>query len=310
MDLTDEKEARIWEHLEGHNQRMPRNDRASKWWNCTIEEAQSVLDEYRRKYGKRIRRDNPSVAVGRVQTTLPFEVVDEGPTGTTASSGTVDRRNRKWTDLAIDGVALVLAVIIDIVLNFVVFTVIAPDLMTKIGMGALSFVVVLFGLRGWIKGGWIGLTLWAMFAMVVTFSDLSFALYVTDVQTRQSGVDTELTRLTKKVEHDQKAIDVLQAGYNAVGSGMRSELAVRQTAIEDARKALESSESARREYLASKAKDENKGALLTADGVFSAIPSAVVSGRWAQLVFFSLIFLGLQGTMVVAATSTVKKDFA
>lgn len=243
---------------------------------------------------------------------LPF--VDTQPdtgTGDSASEpvGT-SGHDRKWYDAVIDGGALILAVVIDIVLNLVVFTVVAPDLLTKIGMGALSFVVVLFGLRGWIKGGVIGITLWAMFAVVVTFSDLSFALYVTDVQTESAGVDTELHRITDKVDHDQKALDLLQAQYNAIGSGFRSELAVRQNAITDARKALESSETERRSYIAKKSEGESNGVVLTADGVFSAIPDAVTGGRWIQLLFFLLIFLGLQGTIVVSASSAIRKDFS
>lgn len=248
------------------------------------------------------------MAVAGVQDPCQTEAPDTGADSKTDGRGEPDRHDRKWFDLAIDGVALVLAVVIDIVLNFVVFTVIAPDLLTKIGMGALSFVVVLFGLRGWIKGGWIGLTLWAMFAIVVTFSDLSFALYVTGVQTESAGVDTELERLTSKVDHDQTALDLLQAQYNAIGSGFRTELSVRQNAITEARKALESSEAERRSHIATMSKNESKQAVLTADGVFSAIPDSIASGRWIQLVFFALIFLGLQGTLIVSATSAVKNN--
>ena len=309
MDLTDEMEEKIRGYREEHD-RYPRSDRVSKWGNCSIFEAEQVLNEYRRKYGDRIRRNHAGLVVEGIQQALQFETPDTGTIQETDGHSEPNRSDRKWFDLVIDGGALLLAVIIDIILNFVVFTVIAPDLLTKIGMGALSLVVVLFGLRGWIKGGSIGITLWAMFAIVVTFSDLSFALYVTGVQTESAGVDTELERLTAKVDHDQKTLDELQAGYNAIGSGFRSELTVRQNAITDARKALESSESERRSHVAGKSKDESNVAVLTADGVFSAIPNALVSGRWIQLVFFALIFLGLQGTIVVSATSAISKDFS
>lgn len=308
MDLTDETEAKIEEWLGSHS-RMPRNDRVSKWLNCSIFEAEGVINEYKQKHGIRVRRNGKSVGYQGNELFAPDPEPEQGSRDEVKEPGRTTGHDRKWFDLAIDGGALVLAVVIDIVLNFVVFTVIAPDLLTKIGMGALSFVVVLFGLRGWIKGGAIGLTLWAMFAIVVTFSDLSFALYVTSVQTESAGVDTELVRLTDKVDHDQKALDLLQDQYNAIGSGFRSELAVRQNAIIDARRALESSEAERRSYIAKNAKDENKQAVLTADGVFSAIPDSLEHGRWIQLVFFTLIFLGLQGTIVVSASAS-SKDFS
>jgi len=200
----------------------------------------------------------------------------------------------------IDIGALWLAVGIDIVLNVVVFITIAPDLLTQIGMGLLAPLVVLFSLRGWVKGGWQGKALWAMFALVVAFSDISFALYATGVQSANAGQDEELARLTAKVDHDQKALDELLAGYNSVDTGFRSELSVRQSAIEASRRALDSSEEKRSNYINSARSAANE-AVLTADGLFQAIPDAFHDSRFVQIIFFTLIFVGLQLTILSAA---------
>lgn len=295
-------ESLITEYRTAHRGRYPRNDTVSKWANCSIFEADQILAEYRRAHGDRVRKPKTGTTLGRVPEISKEKEPDEGTVGTAEGSSKPDRRDRNRWDGVLDVGALALAVVIDLLLNLVVFVTIAPDLWTQIGMGALAFVVVAFGLRGWIKGGVIGKTLWATFALVATFSDLSFALYATDVQTQSAGQDSELVRLTDKVDHDQKILDELQAGYNSIGSGFRSELAERQRAIEAARKALDSSSEKRSNYITLH-RSEAKGPALTAGGLFSAIPDACTRGRWIQLVFFGLLFVGLQSTLVVSATS-------
>ena len=297
MELTQEIEDRItrYKNHPKRNGRLPRFDTVAKSMGIDIETAKDLLDRYRERHGERVRANVAMDAVA------PEPVVKESLT-------TETKPKKKWHEVAVDGTALAFGVAISLILNVVVFFVISPDWITAIGMVCLAPIVVLFSVRGWIKGGVIGKTLWAMFVIVEVFSGISFALASTDLQAKTEGTDTELVRLTAKVEHDQTALDELQSKYNSIGEGFRSELTVRQTAIAEARKALESSEDVRREYLAKKSKNGKEGGVLTSDKVFNAIPEAIASGRWIETVFFSLIFIGLALTILSAASSTVRRD--
>lgn len=288
--LTEEIEARMTAYRHTHKGRLPRYDTVAKSLKVTDEEAKVLLNEYRTKHQERVRVVTP--------------VGEEMPAPAPAET----KPKRRWWDIAVDTGALAVGVGISMILNIVVFFVISPDWITAIGMVVLAPVIVLFSVRGWILGGWIGKTLWVMFVLVEVFSGISFALASTDLQAKTRATDTELSRLTAKVEHDQTALDDLQKKYNAIGEGYRGELTVRQSAITDARKALDASETSRREYLALKGKESKGHVALTSDKVFSAIPDAILGGRWIQTVFFSLIFCGLALTIVSAATSTVRKS--
>lgn len=196
---------------------------------------------------------------------------------------------RQAMDFLLDGGALLLAVAIDLVLNAVVFWVIAPDLITRIGMVCLSFIVVLFSLRGWMKGGVIGRSLWAMFALVATFSDLSFALSATDLQA--NGSDPEITRLDDQLLQSQQYLEKLQNLQITKGEGYAQQ-------IREAVVARDAASKSRRDYV-------SPGKQMSSSKVFTAIPDAVTTGRWIQLAFFLLIFAGLQLTIVSSATKVV-----
>jgi len=286
MILTDEIEQEL-NQLRATGRRLTKYKFLAKKLGITNEDAQSLLNQYRTKHQERVR------------------VTPAGEEMPATEEPKPTKPKRPWWDIAVDSGALAVGVGISMILNVVVFFVISPDWITAIGMVVLAPTVVLFSVRGWILGGWIGKTLWAMFVIVEVFSGISFALASTDLQAKTEGIDTELTRLTAKVEHDQNALDDLQAKYNAIGEGFRGELTVRQSAIADARKALDGSELARREYLASKGKEGKEGVSLTSDKVFSAIPDAVTSGRWIQLAFFTLIFSGLALTVISSASSMI-----
>ena len=247
-----------------------RNDSLAKALDIKVDEAQGYLDKYRTIHGERLRGQ---------QLELAIEPEPQKPKHTVHTI----------LDWMIDGGALALAVVIDLVLNVVVFVTIAPDALTRIGMAGLAFLVVLFGLRGWLKGGWQGRSLWALFAIVATFSDLSFALYTTDVQSK-TATDTELVRLQGEAKSASDYLESLQSLQLEKGQGYAQQ-------VKDAREALGKANEAVSSY---HAKETSVG--LTASGVFSAIPDSVTRGRWIELAFFSLIFIGLQLTIVSSAT--------
>lgn len=260
-----------------------RNDSLAKQLGVTVEEAQKHLDKFRKEHGERVRS-------GIIQPDL-FGI-------NTDQVQTEDSKPKKQSihsifDWLVDGGALILAVVIDLVLNVVVFVTIAPDTLTRIGMAGLAFLVVLFGLRGWIKGGWSGRSLWALFAIVATFSDLSFALYTTDVQSQKT--DHELVRLTDEATKAGDYLEALQSLQLEKGEGYAQQ-------VKDAREALGKANQAVSSHVVT------DSATLTASGVFSAIPDAVGRGRWIELAFFSLIFIGLQLTILSSAGIVKKED--
>lgn len=283
MDLTKEIELRF--DLARSKGRLPRKDSLAKTYGITEEEAQSLQNQWKRKHGERVR----GVVVE--------EVVEEGPVSVKKNWIRIIAEHAPIVGAwLVDGGALLLAVIIDLILNVVVFVTIAPDPLTKLGMAGLAFLVVLFSVRGWLKGGWAGKSLWALFALVATFSDLSFALYVTDVQSK-TATDTELVRLTDEAKVAGEYLEALQKLQLEKGQGYAQQ-------VKDAREALGVANASVSSYVA---KDVHAG--LTAAGVFSAIPDAVKSNRWVELAFFSLIFVGLQLT-IVSAAGVRRKDNA
>jgi len=256
---------------------MIRNDSLAKKLGVTVEEAQKHLDQYRKERGERVRGQLPLIS----------EPLSPNPEPVSPKP-----HLHSVFDWLVDGGALILAVVIDLVLNVVVFVTIAPDALTKVGMAGLAFLVVLFSVRGWIKGGFSGKALWALFALVTIFSDVSFALYTTDVQSKST--DTELVRLKSEATKAGTYLEALQSLQLEKGQGYAQQ-------VKDAREALGKANEAVSVHVSV------ESVALTADGVFSAIPDAIERGRWIELVFFSTIFIGLAFT-VISAAGIVKRE--
>lgn len=194
----------------------------------------------------------------------------------------------------LDGYGLIVALAIDILIVGICFVVVSPGVIEAIAMAALSLVVVLFGVRAWIKGNKV---LWAMFAFVAFFFDLSFVLVSTDVQSKSTGPDTELVRLTTKQDEADADVRDLQRQYDEAGKRETMDQIYGQLLI--ARDVSAAAKIDRDERLRAK---ENAKPPITADGLFSAIPDAVKPKRWIPLIVFAILFSGLQLTIISAAT--------
>lgn len=194
-------------------------------------------------------------------------------------------------DILIDRGGLYFAMLVDLVLNGIGFWIIGPDPIMKIGMVCVSIIVVVFSVRAWVKHNKV---LWAMFAFVATFMDTSFMLLATDVQSANSGIDTELVRLSSNEETAQKYLDSLRVLQLEKGEGYRSQI---QDAIDAVTKA-------HGEKLAWMARPSGSGKVqMTADSVATAIPDAAMAGKWSRailLVIFLTVFAGLQLTIISA----------
>jgi hypothetical protein len=278
MDLTKELEMHF--DLAKAHGRLPKWQTTRNKFGLSEAEVKAAQDLWRKKHGERVR--GPELQGLE-------EVKEEAP------KEPLHHKASRWGNWLLDGGALALAVLIDLILNVVVFITIAPDAITKIGMAGLAFLVVLFSVRGWLKGGWAGRSLWALFALVATFSDLSFALYATDVQSK-TAADTELIRLTDEATKAGAYLESLQSLQLEKGQGYAQQ-------VKDAREALGKANAAVSGY-----HPATESVALTSTGVFSAIPDSVRSGRWIELAFFGLLFIGLQMTILSAASATRKRD--
>lgn len=211
----------------------------------------------------------------------------------------------KTLNLILDRWALIGGVLIDLVLNVISFVTTGPDLVSKLALGLLAVIVVLFSVRAYLKEK---KALWLMLAFVATFYDVSFTMATTAAKTEAvEGEDLELKRLTAQADEARETLKAREAGYNEIGSGYRSELAVRDQGIKDARAAVERAEAKREEYLKQKKTIHDETEALTADRIYYAIPEAIKAGRWIQLLITILVFFGLQWTIALAAKTEKEK---
>jgi hypothetical protein len=200
-------------------------------------------------------------------------------------------------EMIIDSGSLSFAVVIDLVLNGIGFWIIGPEPIMKIGMVCISFIVVLFSVRAWIKGDKL---LWAMFALVASFMDLSFILLATDVQSKNSGKTVQETELEDSLTKESGYLESLHSLQLKNGQGYAHQISDQQNVVDRAKKALE-------DYRSAPVHEETK---MVAAKVFTAIPDAISSERWDRwiaLSILSLVFIGLQLTIISAAGTKWRK---
>jgi hypothetical protein len=199
-----------------------------------------------------------------------------------------------WLERRIDEVGLLVALIVDIILNVVCFSILAPDPWTSLAFISVGIMTVLFVFRSWSRRHIVA---WVIFVIVVFFFDLSFTLEATKTQSTR-GDDTELTRLTAKVDESSVQVLALQAQYDrAVQRATMDQL---DEQIKIAQTKVDKYEQDRKARIAAISEGHIERPRLTADAIFSAIPQSIIDGRLIQLFIFSMIFAGLQ---LIIATS-------
>jgi hypothetical protein len=211
---------------------------------------------------------------------------------------TTGQKIAHFVDKLVDSGSLWFAVAIDLIMNGIGFYIIGPNAIMKWGMVCISFIVVLFSVRAWIKRSHV---LWAMFAFVASFMDTSFALLATDVQSSSVGVDTELSRLTDQVEKASSYLSTLQRMQEEKGSGYATQIKDQTATLQTANQNLIS-------YKAKPRKSDDNN--MSASRVATAIPDAILSGKWDRWIFlliFTTVFVGLQLT-IISATGVKWRD--
>lgn len=202
-------------------------------------------------------------------------------------------------ELPIDIGGLIVALVVDIVMNVICFATLAPDMITRVAFVSIGVMIVLFVPRSWSKRQFFA---WAVFAFVVFFFDYSFALVATKTQATHATVnvyeDTEVIRLDgERAAHEANIVD-LQAQYKEAAK--RETMDQINAMIQDEREIVTRAIASRDERIAELKRTTARHAGITSDAIFRAIPDAVRTGRVIELVVFGLIFIGLQ---LIVATS-------
>jgi hypothetical protein len=204
---------------------------------------------------------------------------------------------------AIDGIGLLIALIVDLIVIPICMITIAPDFLTKIAFVCIGVTIVLFVFRSWAKGQkWA----WLVFASVVFFFDFSFSIVATQAQSQKVDIsqDTELKRIDGEIATSQNQITKLQ-DERTISTRPETIASISSDIQTENRKidGLAVDRKAREKELA-----KTGGIYITADSVFTSIPDAWARKRYIPLVVFGLIFLGLQMVVVTSIDAPKKKD--
>lgn len=202
----------------------------------------------------------------------------------------------------IDFLGIIIPLIVDLVMNIVSFSILAPDILSRIAFVALAIMIVIFVPRSWAKRQYIS---YIIFVSVVVFADWSFTLATTtETVTVQEAVinDSELTRLRGNIEKTELKIEDLHKQYYEANK--RDTLAELNKQIEFEQSRLNKLED---EYNARLKNTEQKAerTSLSSDDIFMAIPNAIKHKKIIPLIVWFLVFLG---TQLVVATSIDNKN--
>ena len=191
----------------------------------------------------------------------------------------------------IDVGGLFVALVVDLVLNFICFSVLAPDALTRIAFIAVGIMIVLFVLRSWSKRQF---AIYVVFVIVVFFFDYSFILESTRAQSNEvtAETDTELTRLSNELTTAQNTLIDLHGQYDR---------AVRADTLREINNQLETTQIRIDQYNADyKSRlqliesGKHTGVRITAKNIMHAIPNAWSDKRYIEMIVFAMIFAGLQ----------------
>lgn len=210
-------------------------------------------------------------------------------------------RAKKYIDVA----GIIIALVVDITINFICFWTLAPDLLTKVAFVCIGIMTVLFVFRSWAKGQKLP---WFVFVSVVFFFDYSFALVTTKAQNERISVyeDAEVRDFDAAIEISRSSIVALREERDR--STRPETIATVSSDILKEQAKLDKYEIDRTARMEELRKVGGSEIVITADSVFNAIPDAVNAGRVIPLVVFGFIFFGLQLIVTTSIDPDKKKD--
>ena len=203
----------------------------------------------------------------------------------------------------IDFLGIIIPLIVDLVMNIVSFSILAPDFLSRIAFIALAIMIVVFVPRAWSKRQFIS---YAIFVSVVVFADWSFTLATTGEKINTTAAitqDAELERLRGNIDKTELKIEDLHKQYYEANK--RDTLAELNAQIQFEQNRLQKLEADYEARLKHTEQNATKNTL-TAEDIFNAIPNAIKERRIIPLVVWFLVFLGVQ--LVVATSIDIKEE--
>jgi hypothetical protein len=203
----------------------------------------------------------------------------------------------------IDFLGIIIPLIVDLVMNIVSFSILAPDFLSRIAFIALAIMIVVFVPRAWSKRQFIS---YAIFVSVVVFADWSFTLATTGEKINTTAAvtqDVELERLRGNIDKTELKIEDLHKQYYEANKRETLQELNAQIQFEQNRlQKLEADYEARLKHTEQKAESNT----LNAEDIFNAIPNAIKERRIIPLIVWFLVFLGVQ--LVVATSIDIKEE--
>lgn len=204
----------------------------------------------------------------------------------------------------IDFLGIIIPLVVDLVMNIVSFSILAPDFLSRIAFVALAIMIVIFVPRSWSKRQFLS---YAIFVSVVVFADWSFTLATTtDTAPSTTAIvqeDTELERLRGNLEATERKIENLHKQYYEANK--RETLQELNAQIQFEQNRLQKLEADYEARLHKTEQQANKNKL-TAEDIFMAIPNAIKHKKIIPLIVWFLVFLGTQ--LVVATSIDIHAD--
>lgn len=285
--LTADIEKHLSE-LRANGKRLTRFDSLAKSHGMTEDEAKTVLNAFREKYGERVRGERV------VKEALITEETPEKP-------------RKKWHEWMVDQGTIWGGVIISLFLCALSLWIMGPSTLEKFGFVAMAFIIVLFGFRALVMGN---IPLWALCESIAAFLAISFVLVGLDYQTNLTADDRQLTALETEETTARDYLKALQELQKTKGEGYKNQVEAQQAVFDAATEKA----GAYRILVANKPKHAPE---IKAYDILLAIPKAVL-GSEAKLTndlamhialgLFSLVFVVLPITLYTIVRAPKKED--
>jgi hypothetical protein len=200
--------------------------------------------------------------------------------------------------------------LVELALQIVSMTTIAPGPIERIGFGAIGFIMVALLVPAARRGFH---ALWIVLALCIIFINSSFVLESTRVQSNAITTenDIELKRLDGLLDKKNAALADLQSQFKeAIKQETMDKL---NGQITDTRTELSALDSDRRSRF-NLVESGNARPIISADDVFMAIPAALGADRLTfpvaivKLIFFGALFIAMQLAILAFARDKKKYD--
>lgn len=263
--------------------------------NSTQDEAQSLIDSYRSRMNL---KNSPLSRLTTDKTKESVKMIEEKkePQVQGNKKEEIHHIHTPIILKIIGQFGLYVALSIDLASGLAFYLSISVDQLTMVALVLISLVAVLYK----IKAFWEGKKgLWLIFAICTWYTGVSYlsnSLIVQSEQVRkqESSAKIDFTEINNDIKKAKNNLDELNINYRDIGTGYRSELAVRLEGIKEAKKTVEELE-AKKERMQSK--KEVRSIEINSSETLIAIPKAFTSkntGIIIGTIIFMILFLGLE----------------